>query len=195
MKAVLKFHQDSAHQVRFFLTYFMILKLSHNILLQAHAMICTICGKIVRDMRKHKLVHSGEKPFQCDRCSYRCSRSGTLKRHMATHLNAGDPPRPNVEVDANQQPQQQLQEADQQLLQPQQQQPQVQIQAQHATMQTIQIDQQQAIPIHIQTHNDPTASHQEPKYIELNPATLDYASPPPAVTSAVAEFRAEFKFP
>ena len=172
----------------------MILKLSHNILLQAHAMICTICGKIVRDMRKHKLVHSGEKPFQCDRCSYRCSRSGTLKRHMATHLNAGDPPRPNVEVDANQQPQQQLQEADQQLLQPQQQQPQVQVQAQHATMQTIQIDQQQAIPIHIQTHNDPTASHQEPKYVELNPVTLDYASPPPAVTSAVAEFRAEFKF-
>ncbi len=51
-------------------------------------MICTICGKIVRDMRKHKLVHSGEKPFQCDRCSYRCSRSGTLKRHMATHLNS-----------------------------------------------------------------------------------------------------------
>ena len=39
-------------------------------------------------MRKHRLIHSGEKPFQCDRCSYRCARSSSLKRHLATHLNS-----------------------------------------------------------------------------------------------------------
>ena len=46
-----------------------------------------MCGKVVRDMRKHRLIHTGEKPFQCDRCSYRCARSSSLKRHLATHLN------------------------------------------------------------------------------------------------------------
>ena len=59
-----------------------------DILKQAHAKICTVCGKVVRDMRKHRLIHTGEKPFQCDRCSYRCARSSSLKRHLATHLNA-----------------------------------------------------------------------------------------------------------
>ena len=55
---------------------------------QAHAKICTVCGKVVRDMRKHRLIHTGEKPFECDRCSYRCARSSSLKRHLATHLNS-----------------------------------------------------------------------------------------------------------
>ena len=61
---------------------------------QAHAKICTVCGKVVRDMRKHRLIHTGEKPFQCDRCSYRCARSSSLKRHLATHLNAAVPQAP-----------------------------------------------------------------------------------------------------
>merc|ERR1719479_128936 len=71
LKAALKYHQEMAHQ--------------------AHAKICTVCGKVVRDMRKHRLIHTGEKPFQCDRCSYRCARSSSLKRHLATHLNAAMP--------------------------------------------------------------------------------------------------------
>ena len=29
--------------------------------------------------------------FRCDRCSYRCARSSSLKRHLATHLNAAMP--------------------------------------------------------------------------------------------------------
>ena len=76
-----------AHQVR---NIFKILYayFHFDILKQAHAKICTVCGKVVRDMRKHRLIHTGEKPFQCDRCSYRCARSSSLKRHLATHLNA-----------------------------------------------------------------------------------------------------------
>ena len=69
-------------------------------------------------MRKHKLVHSGEKPFQCDRCSYRCSRSGTLKRHMATHLNT-DPMKIEHVLDNNTLQQPQQQQHHQQLQQPQ----------------------------------------------------------------------------
>lgn len=117
-------------------------------------MICTICGKIVRDMRKHKLVHSGEKPFQCDRCSYRCSRSGTLKRHMATHLNSNEPPRLD------------------QLPQHDSQQHQIQ---QHQMQEQIQLE-QQTIPIHIQHHD--ANSIEEPKYLDLNAQTLAQHMPP-----------------
>ena len=111
---------------------------------------------------------------------------------MATHLNSNVPPGTNLEVDPNQQPQDQEQQHQHQ--QQQQQQPQ-QPQAQH-TMQTLQLDQQQAIPIHI-SHHDPS---QEPKYIELNPSTLEehlppqYASPPATTTLQTVTYR-EFKFP
>ena len=70
MAVVLRYHQEMAHQ--------------------AHAKICTICGKLVSDMRKHRLVHTGEKPFQCDKCDFRCGRSSTLKRHMYTHSDSNE---------------------------------------------------------------------------------------------------------
>jgi len=169
MKAVLKFHQDSAHQ--------------------AHAMICTICGKIVRDMRKHKLVHATEKPFQCDRCSYRCSRSGTLRRHMATHLNT-DPMKINHVIDNTglQQQQQHHQQQPQQL----QQQPQLQLQPRQGQQQHIELQPGSldgSIPIHIPHHE--ANQLQEPKYIELTtqqlaqhlPPHSTYSSPPPPPTA------------
>lgn len=65
MFAVLRYHQDIVHQ--------------------ANKEICTICGAQVRDLRKHKWVHSSEKPYQCDKCNYRCNRPSVLKRHMYTH--------------------------------------------------------------------------------------------------------------
>lgn len=132
-------------------------------------------------MRKHKLVHSGEKPFQCDRCSYRCSRSGTLKRHMATHLNT-DPMKIEHVIDNSLQ-QQQQQQHHQQLQQPQlqlqQQQEQQHIELQQATVLEAQI------PIHIPHHE--ATQLQEPKYIELTtqqlaqhlPPHSTYSSPPP----------------
>ena len=36
-------------------------------------------------LNKHMTVHTGEKPFQCDHCDYRCSIKSNLRMHMKTH--------------------------------------------------------------------------------------------------------------
>ena len=36
-------------------------------------------------LKRHMLVHSGEKPFVCTQCSYSCTTAGSLKRHMLKH--------------------------------------------------------------------------------------------------------------
>ncbi|KAF2347221.1 Zinc finger C2H2-type [Trinorchestia longiramus] len=33
----------------------------------------------------HKRIHSGDKPFKCDRCDYKCSQSGRLMKHKRMH--------------------------------------------------------------------------------------------------------------
>lgn len=49
------------------------------------------CDKCDRDfnqranLRRHQLVHSGEKPFECDQCHRRFQQQGDLKRHMLRH--------------------------------------------------------------------------------------------------------------
>ena len=129
-------------------------------------MICQICGKVVRDMRKHKLVHSAEKPFQCDRCSYRCSRSGTLKRHMATHLNSDQMKLNNANAGTNDE--NNLTQESQPQSQP------MQIESQnHLELQNALAAQ---IPIHIPHHD--TGTLEEPKYIELTAQQLAQHLPP-----------------
>ena len=49
---------------------------------------CLYCDKVMKnakDMRKHIMVHTGEKPFSCDFCDYRSTQKVHLKSHMIKH--------------------------------------------------------------------------------------------------------------
>ena len=46
---------------------------------------CPICGKENRDnsdLRRHFMIHTGEKPYQCPNCQYRTAQRRTLQHHM-----------------------------------------------------------------------------------------------------------------
>lgn len=52
------------------------------------AIACPECGKLfgrVSHMRRHQLVHSGNKPFQCDVCGDSFTRVENRDRHMIVH--------------------------------------------------------------------------------------------------------------
>ena len=45
---------------------------------------CPFCLKIMKDgfkMRRHIMVHTGEKPISCPYCDYRCIQTSDLKKH------------------------------------------------------------------------------------------------------------------
>ena len=48
---------------------------------------CQICGKGVKDLKRHMNVHSKERPFKCEDCGEGFTRKPTLTRHLQTHTN------------------------------------------------------------------------------------------------------------
>lgn len=48
---------------------------------------CSICGKIVKGIQMHMLIHQGLKKHNCSYCSKSFTQSGQLKRHVNSHLN------------------------------------------------------------------------------------------------------------
>merc|ERR1719370_716588 len=46
---------------------------------------CAYCGKILYSsqyLMKHEMTHTGEKPFKCPDCDYRCIQRSNLRIHM-----------------------------------------------------------------------------------------------------------------
>ena len=60
-------------------------EIASNALSGGLAFKCTLCGRGFDrkgNLSRHLLTHTGEKPFHCSFCSYRCSRMDALKSHM-----------------------------------------------------------------------------------------------------------------
>lgn len=58
-----------------------------RIMLKKH-FLCPYCGKSferVGHLERHKLIHTGEKPYGCDICGRRFNQKSSLKGHLKTH--------------------------------------------------------------------------------------------------------------
>ena len=54
-------------------------------LTQDNKIRCPVCGKEFWDrskLKRHYLIHTGEKPFHCHYCSFRCNQKDNLKLHV-----------------------------------------------------------------------------------------------------------------
>ena len=50
--------------------------------------MCPFCNKIMkkhRDMKRHILIHTGEKPFKCELCNFACNQKANLTTHLKKH--------------------------------------------------------------------------------------------------------------
>ncbi|KAB7493987.1 Zinc finger protein, partial [Armadillidium nasatum] len=53
---------------------------------------CTVCGRqfsTSRDLGRHHMTHTGEKPFHCPYCPHRANRKGNLKFHIIASIKCG----------------------------------------------------------------------------------------------------------
>ena len=49
---------------------------------------CEICHKLFEKsgaLRRLILIHTGETPYHCNMCDYKCTQSSSLKKHITTH--------------------------------------------------------------------------------------------------------------
>lgn len=55
------------------------------------AFVCPVCDRIFgsrHNLKRHFMIHTGEKPFNCDICTKSFRELSTLKKHMLTHTRS-----------------------------------------------------------------------------------------------------------
>lgn len=55
------------------------------------AFICPVCDRVFgsrHNLKRHFMIHTGEKPFTCDICTKSFRELSTLKKHMLTHTRS-----------------------------------------------------------------------------------------------------------
>ena len=50
--------------------------------------LCPVCARVmpnIKDLKRHIMVHTGDKPYKCHLCDYAARQRGTLNRHLIRH--------------------------------------------------------------------------------------------------------------